>query len=148
MSGEIGDESLLGAVGDKPEGRDKARPEAIAVGGGRQRPGVRLHAERQRHLVPLGGRQHPADLVPPHPCRAADEFGGHEEHRRQVQGREHRVGVRGPGTFLPPATGARQRWAILMALAKMDPEVALPAARTDRSVARVHLVRSFLTAAE
>lgn len=45
-----------------------------------------------------------------------------------------RVAVSGPGTHVPSGLGDRQRWAILMALAKMDPGAATPPTPVGRAV--------------
>lgn len=47
------------------------------------------------------------------------------------------VGVTGPGTVVAPDRGARQRWAILLALAKMKPSAASQSCRVDPRVVRV-----------
>ena len=54
--------------------------------------------------------------------------------------RGFRVGVRAPETYVVPNVGARQRWEILLALAKMHADAALPELPSAHAGARVALV--------
>lgn len=54
--------------------------------------------------------------------------------------RGFRVGIWAPGTLLAPAAGTRQRWEILLALAKLEPQKAMPRTPWNERMARLALV--------
>lgn len=58
----------------------------------------------------------------------------------ELIGRGFRVGIRAAGTYVGPQGGARQRWEILSALAKLDAAKPLPVVHFAATMARVALV--------
>lgn len=60
----------------------------------------------------------------------------------------YRVGVRAPGTYLAPETGDAQRWSILLAMAQLEPNSAMPPSTARQAVGRVALTLGGATVSE